>query len=198
MLKAEVTADTTPKISPPQIAAWPLNSGIRRGFKPKWPGTIATVVSATAITVASVCGTPAAVVSKQLNPTADIQKYSPDHRAKLKWFFDEDPGSLKIEIDSRHYIAKISPTDHYESVTTITGVIIPRTIKVRVIKGPLCQLNDGRALEMRFDLPSDFNAGGDRYKNLYDITSISRIEIGHEYYVIASCADVPRLAYVIE
>jgi hypothetical protein len=51
---------------------------------------------------------------------------------------------------------------------------------------------------MRFDLPSDFNAGGDLYKNLYDISSLSNIEIGREYYVIASCADIPCLAYIIE
>jgi hypothetical protein len=185
---------------PGDVACMPrqVNSDIGGGFKLKWLGKIATLVSATAITIASGFGAPAAGVKKELNPKADIQKYSPDHRAKLRWFFDEDPGSLKIEIDPKHYIAKISPTDRYESVTTITGVIIPRTIKARVIKAPLCQFNEGHVLEMRFDLPSDFNAGGDLYKNLYDITNISRIEIGHEYYVIVSCSDVPRLAYVIE
>jgi hypothetical protein len=168
------------------------------GINLKWPAKIATLLSATAITMACGFGARGADVNKELNPKADLQKYSPDHRAKLRWFFDEDPGSLKIEIDSKHYIAKIRATDHYESVTTITGVIIPRTIKARAIKGPLCQLNEGNLAEMRFDLPSDFNAGGDLYKNLYDISSLSNIEIGREYYVIASCADAPCLAYIIE
>ena len=98
-----------------------LNIGIGGGFKPKWPAKIATLVSATAITMASVCGTPAAVVNKPLNPTADIQKYSFDHPAKLRWLFYEDPRSLKIELGSKHYITKIRPTDRFDSVTDILG-----------------------------------------------------------------------------
>jgi hypothetical protein len=175
-----------------------VNSGIGGGFKPTWPAKIATVVSATAITIASVCGTPAAAVNKRLNPTADIQKYSFDHRAKLRWLFDEDPGSLKIELGSKHYITKIRPTDRLESVTDILARQIPRRIKATVIRGPLCQLHEGDVATMSIDLPHDFKGWRQDLPNLYDVTNIFNMEIGREYYVIASCADGPRLAYVIE
>jgi hypothetical protein len=175
-----------------------FNSGIGGGFKLKWPGKIATLVSATAITIASGSGAPAAAVNKELNPKADTQKYSFDHRAKLKWLFDEDPGSLKIELGAKHYIAKIRPTDHYEGTTDILGGFRPGSIKARVITGPLCQLNEGDVAEMRFDLPSDFHGVREDLPNLYHISNLLNVEIGREYYVIASCADVPRLAYIIE
>jgi hypothetical protein len=175
-----------------------FNSGIGGGFKLTWPGKIATAVSATAITIASVCGAPAAVVNKQLNPTADIQKYSFDHRAKLRWFFDDDPGSMKIELGSKHYITKIRPIDHLENPSDILARLIPGRVKAMVVKGPICQLNEGDVAYMSFDLPSDFGGWREDLDNLYDITNILNMEIGREYYVIASCADVPHLAYIIE
>ena len=176
-----------------------FNFGIDGGFKLKWPDKIATVVSATAITIASACGTPAAGVNKQLNPTADTQKYSFDHRAKLRWLFDEDPGSLKIELGSKHLIAKIRPTDRLESPSDILARLIPGRVKARVIKGPICQLNEGDVSYMNFDLPSDFDGWRHDLQNLYDITNILNMEIGREYYVIASCSSYgPRLAYIIE
>jgi hypothetical protein len=106
-----------------------LNSGIGGGFKLRWPGKIATLVSATAIIIASGCGAPAAVVNKELNPKADVQIYSFDHSAKLRWLFDEDPGSLKIELGSKYYIAKIRPTDRHESVTDIMEGLRPDRIR---------------------------------------------------------------------
>ena len=176
-----------------------FNSGIGGGFKLKWPGKIATLVSATAITIASGFGASAAVDNKELNPTADIQKYSFDHRAKLRWLFDEDPGSLKIDLGSKHYIAKIRPTDRLESPSDILGRLIPGRIKARVIKGPLCQLNEGDVAYMNIDLPSDFHGWRQDLENLYDITNILNMEIGREYYVIVSCASYgPCLAYIIE
>jgi hypothetical protein len=48
-----------------------------------------------------------ALTSEELNPKADLQKYSFDHPAKLRWFFDENPRSLKIKLGSKHYITKI-------------------------------------------------------------------------------------------
>ena len=176
-----------------------FNSGIGGGFKLEWPGKIATLVSATAITIASGFGAPAAAVNKELSPKADTQKYSFDHRAKLKWLFDEDPGSLKIELGSKHYIAKIRPTDHLESTTDILGGVRPGRIKAKVIKGSLCQLNEGDIADMYLDLPSDFHGWRPDLPNLYDITNILNMEIGREYYVIASCASYgPRVAYIIE
>ena len=176
-----------------------FNSGIGGGFKLKWPGKTATLVSATAITIASGFGAPAADVKKELNQKADTQKYSFDHRAKLRWLFDEDPGSLKIELGSKHFIAKIRPTDRLESVTDIVGGQRPDRIKARVIKGPLCQLNEGDVADMSVDLPSDFHGWREDLKNLYDASNIFNMEIGREYYVIASCASYgPRLAYIIE
>jgi hypothetical protein len=100
---AEETANTTPEISPPQIGAVAsklvsastgdiavvfsralacCESDGRFGFKLKWPGKIATMVSAVAITVACGFGAAAAVFNKQLSPKADTQKYSFDHRAR--------------------------------------------------------------------------------------------------------------------
>ena len=176
-----------------------FNSGIGGGFKLKWPGKIATLVSATAITIASGFGAPAAVDNKELNPKADIQKYSFDHRAKLRWLFDEDPGSLKIELGPKHYITKIRPTDRIESSTDILACLILGRLKARVIKGPICQLNEGDVAYMFLDLPSDFHGWRQDLPNLYDITNILNMEIGREYYVIASCASYgPRLAYIIE
>jgi hypothetical protein len=169
------------------------------GVKLKWPAKIATLVSATAITIASGFGAPAAVDNKELNPTADIQKYSFEHRAKLRWLFDEDPGSLKIELGSEHYVTKIMPTDRLESPSDILGRLIPGRVKARVIKGPICQLDEGDVAYMNFDLPSDFDGWRQDLQNLYDITNILNMEIGREYYVIASCASYgPRLAYIIE
>jgi hypothetical protein len=176
-----------------------FNSGIGGGFKLKWPGKIATLVSATAITIASGFGAPAAVDNKELNPKADIQKYSFDHRAKLRWLFDEDPGSLKIELGSKHNITKIRPTDRIESSTDILARLILGRLKARVIKGPICQLNEGDVAYMFLDLPSDFHGWRQDLPNIYDITNILNMEIGREYYVIASCASYgPRLAYIIE
>ena len=182
-----------------------FNFSIGGGIKPRWPAKIATLVSATAITIASVCGTPAAVVNKPLNPTADIKKYSFDHRAKPRWLFDEDPGSLKIELGSTHYITKIRPTDRLESVTDISAHEIPKGIKARVIKGPLCHLNEGDVTYMSLDLPADFHGRREDLPNLYDVTDIFNMEIGREYYVIASCDSYGpqhlafiRLAYIIE
>ena len=168
------------------------------GINLKWPAKIATLLSATAITMACGFGARGADVNKELNPKADSQKYSFDHPAKLRWFFDEDPRSLKIELGPKHYIAKIAPTEHFDSTTDIVGGVRPGSIKARVITGPLCQLNEGDVAEMRFDLPSDFHGVREDLPHLYDISSLSNIEIGREYYVIASCADVPRLAYIIE
>jgi hypothetical protein len=51
---------------------------------------------------------------------------------------------------------------------------------------------------MRLDLPSDFHGWRQDLPNLYDITNIFNMEIGREYYVIASCTNGPRLAYIIE
>jgi hypothetical protein len=169
------------------------------GIKLKWSAKIAALLSATAITMACGSGAPGADFNKELNPKkADLRKYSFDHPAKLKWFFDEDPRSLKIELGPKHYIAKIAPTERFSAVTDIVGGLRPDSIMVRVITGPLCQLKEGDVAEMRFDLPSDFHGVREDLPHLYDISSLSNIEIGREYYVIASCADVPRLAYVIE
>jgi hypothetical protein len=143
-------------------------------------------------------GARGADFNKELNPKADLQKYSFDHPAKLRWFFDEDPRSLKIALGSKHYIAKIAPTERFYAVTDIVGGQRPDSIKARVITGPLCQLKEGDVAEMRFDLPSDFHGVRKDLPHLYDISSLSNIEIGREYYVTASCADVPRLAYIIE
>ena len=167
-------------------------------FRVKLPGKIATLVSVTAITVASGFGASAADVKKELSPKADIQKYSFDHRAKLRWLFDEDPGSLKIELGSSHYIAKVRPIDRLESITDIMGGLRPDRIKVKVIKGRVCQLNEGDVADMRLDLPSDFPGWRPDLENLYDVTNMFNAKIGREYYVIASCAYGPRLAYVIE
>jgi len=176
-----------------------FNFSIGGGIKLKWPAKIATLVSATAITMACGFGARGADFNKELNPKADIQKYSFDHRAKLRWLFDEDPGSLKIDLGSKHYIAKIRPTDRIEYVSDIVGGLRPESIKARVITGPLCQLNEGDVAEMRFDLPSDFHGVREDLPNLYDITNTLNMEIGREYYVIASCASYgPRLAYIIE
>jgi hypothetical protein len=169
------------------------------GIKLKWPAKIAALLSATAITMACGFGARGADANKELNPKkADLQKYSFDHPAKLRWFFDEHPRSLKIELGSKHYIAKIAPTEHFDFVTDIVGGVRPESIKARVIAGPLCQHKEGDVAEMRFDLPSDFHGVRADLPHLYDISSLSNIEIGREYYVIASCADVPRLAYIIE
>jgi hypothetical protein len=175
-----------------------FNLSIGGGIKLKWSAKIATLVSATAITMACGFGARGADFNKELNPKADLQKYSFDHPAKLRWLFDEDPKSLKIEIDSKHYITKIRPVDRIDATTDIVARVIPGSIKARVITGPLCQLNEGDVAEMRFDLPSDFHGWREDLQNLYDIRSLFNIEIGREYYVIASCADVPRLAYIIE
>jgi len=175
-----------------------FNIGIGGGFKPKWPAKIATLVSATAITMACGFGVLGADFNKEPNQKADLQKYSSDHPAKLRWLFYEDPRSLRIELGSKHYITKIRPTDHFDSATDIIGGLRPESIKARVITGPLCQLNGGDAAEMRFDLPSGFYGWRADIPNPYDISSLFNIEIGREYYVIASCADVPRLAYIIE
>ena len=176
-----------------------FNFSIGGGIKLKWPAKIATLVSATAITMACGFGARGADFNKELNPKADLQKYSFDHRPKLRWLFDEDPGSLKIDLGSKHYIAKLRPTDRLDSVTDILARLIPGRIKARVIKGPICQLNEGDVAEMRFDLPSDFHGWRQDLKNLYDITNVLNMEIGREYYVIASCASYgPRLAYIIE
>jgi hypothetical protein len=169
------------------------------GIKLKWPAKIAALLSATAITMACGFGARGADFNKELNPKkADLQKHSFDHPAKLRWFFDEDPRSLKIELGSKHYIAKIAPTERFYAVTDIVGGQRPDSIKARVITGPLCQLKEGDVAEMRFDLPSDFHGVREDLPHLYDISSLSNIEIVREYYVIASCADVPRLAYIIE
>jgi len=168
------------------------------GINLKWPAKIATLLSATAITMACGFGARGADVNKELNPKADLQKYSFDHPAKLRWFFDEDPRSLKIELGPKHYIAKIALTERFNAVINIVGGVRPDSIKARVITGPLCQLKEGDVAEMRFDLPSDFHGWREDLQNLYDIRSLFNIEIGREYYVIASCADVPRLAYIIE
>jgi hypothetical protein len=168
------------------------------GINLKWPAKIASLLSATAITMACGFGARGADFNKELNPKADLQKYSFDHPAKLRWFFDEDPRSLKIELGSKHYIAKIAPTERFYAVTDIVGGQRPDSIKARVITGPLCQLKEGDVAEMRFDLPSDFHGVREDLPHLYDISSLSNIEIGREYYVTASCADVPRLAYIIE
>jgi len=176
-----------------------FKSGIGGGLKPKRPGKIATLLSATAIIIASGFGAPAAVGNKELNPKADIKKYSFDHPAKLKWLFDEDPGSLKIELGSKHHIAKIRPTDHLESTTDIIGGQRPGRFKAKVIKGSLCQLKEGDVADMSLDLPPDFHGWRQDLPNLYDATNIFNMEIGREYYVIASCASYgPRLAYIIE
>jgi hypothetical protein len=78
---------------------------------------------------------------------------------------------------------------------------MPVSIAARVITA-LCQLGEGDVAEMRFDLPYDFHHVREDLPHLYDIRSLSNIEIGREYYVIASCTDVPRfpvrLAYIIE
>jgi hypothetical protein len=168
------------------------------GINLKWPAKIATLLSATAITMACGFGARGADVNKELNPKADLQKYSFDHPAKLRWFFDEDPRSLKIELGPKHYITKIAPTDRFDGTTDIVGGVRPGSIKARVITGALCQLKEGDVAEMRFDLPYDFHGVREDLPHLYDISSLSNIEIGREYYVIASCADVPRLAYIIE
>src|SRR3954452_22784849 len=55
------------------------------GFKLKWPAKPATLASAIAIIMASGFGALGAEVKKELNPKADLQKYSFDHRAKLRW-----------------------------------------------------------------------------------------------------------------
>jgi hypothetical protein len=165
----------------------------------KWPGKIAILVSAAAITIACGFGASAADVKKELNLKADIRKYSFDHRAKLRWLFDEDPGSLKIELGSNHYVAKIRPTDHLDSTTDIIGGLRPGGIKARVINGPICQLNEGDVVDMSLDLPSDFHGWRADLPNLYDIANILNLEIGREYHVIASCTSYgPRLAYIIE
>jgi len=164
------------------------------GIKLKWPAKIATLVSATAITMAYGFGVRGADFNKELNPKADLQKYSFDHPAKLRWFFDEDPKSLKIELGSKHYITKIRPTDRLEIPTDILARLIPGRIKAMVIKGPICQLNEGDVAYMWLDLPSDFHGWRQDLENLYDITNILNMEIGREYYVIASCADGPRLS----
>src|SRR4051812_12095519 len=45
----------------------------------------------------------------------------------------------------------------------------------------------------------NFHGWREDLPNLYDITNILNMEIGRDYYVIASCADYgPRLAYIIE
>jgi hypothetical protein len=173
------------------------NFGIGGGFKLKRLANIVTLVSATAIIMASGFGALGADVKKELNPKADLQKYSFDHRAKLRWLFDEDPGSLNIQLGSKHYIAKIRPTDRFDSTTDILGGLRPNGIKARVLR-PFCQLNEGDVADMRFDLPFDFHGWREDLQNLYDITTIFNIEIGREYYVIASCAGGPRLAYIIE
>jgi hypothetical protein len=172
------------------------------GIKLKWPAKIATLLSAIAITMAFGFGARGADFSKELNPKADLQKYTFDHPAKLRWFFDENPRSLKIELGSKHYITKIKPTDHIAFATDIIGGLRPSSIKARVITGPLCQLKEGDVAEMIFDLPSDFIGVREDLPHLYDISSLSNIEIGREYYVIASCADFPRFplrsAYIVE
>jgi hypothetical protein len=175
-----------------------FNFSIGGSIKLKWPAKIATLLSATAITMACGFGARGSDFNKELNSKAELQKYSFDHPAKLRWFFDEDPKSLKIELGSKHYITKIAPTDHIYSVTDILARGRPGSIKARVITGPLCQLKEGDVAEMRFDLPYDFEGVREDLPHLYDISSLSNIEIGREYYVIASCADVPRLAYIIE
>jgi hypothetical protein len=169
------------------------------GIKRKWPAKIATLVSATAITMACGFGARGADLNKELNPKqADLQKYSFDHPAKLRWLFDDDPGSLKIELGSEHYITKIRPTE-LESTTDILARLIPGRIKAMAIKGPICQLNEGDVAYMYLDRPSDFHGWRADLKNLYDISNILNMEIGREYYVIASCVPYgPRLAYIIE
>ena len=175
-----------------------FNFSIGGGIKLKWPAKIATLVSATAITMACGFGARGADFKKELNPKADIQKYSFDHRAKLRWFFDEDPGSLKIELGSKHSIAKIRPTE-LEHPSDILGRIILKVIKARAIKGPLCQLNEGDVAYMYLDVPPDFHGWRADLENLYDISNILNLEIGRDYYVIASCASYgPHLAYIIE
>ena len=169
------------------------------GINLKWPAKIASLLSATAITMACGFGARGADFNKELNPKADLQKYSFDHPAKLRWLFDEDPGSLKIDLGSKHYIAKIRPTDRLDGVIDIIGGLRPDRIKARVITGPICGLNEGDVADMSLDLPSDFHGWRQDLKNLYDITNILNMEIGREYYVIASCASYgPRLAYIIE
>ena len=216
---AEETANTTPEISSPQIGAVAsklvsastgdiaavfsrvlacCESDGRFGFKLKWAGKIATMVSVVAITIACEFGAAAAVFNKELSPKADTQKYSFDHPAKLRWLFEEDPGSLTRELGSKYYIAKIRPIDRLESITDIIGGLRPDRIKAKVIKGPVCQLNEGDVADMSLDLPSDFPGWRPDLKNLYDVTNIFNMEIGREYDVIASCTYGPRLAYVIE
>ena len=169
------------------------------GINLKWPAKIATLLSATAITMACGFGARGADVNKELSPKADTQKYSFDHPAKLRWLFDEDPGSLKIDLGSKHYIAKIRPTDRIESTTDIVARLILGRLTARVIKGPVCQLNEGDVGYMFLDVPSDFHGWRADFKNLYEINNILNMEIGREYYVIASCASYgPRLAYIIE
>jgi hypothetical protein len=124
------------------------------GINLKWSAKIATLLWATAITMACGFGARGADVNKELNPKkADLQKYSFDHPAKLRWIFDEDPRSLKIELGPKHYIAKIAPTERFYATTDILARQIPGSIKARVITGPLCQLKEGDVAEMRFDLP---------------------------------------------
>ena len=176
-----------------------FNFSIGGGIKLKWPAKIATLVSATAITMACGFGARGTDFKKELNPKADIQKYSFDHPAKLRWLFDEDPGSLKIDLGSKHYIAKIRPTDPIESTTDIVARLILGRLKARVIKGPICQLNEGDVAYMYLDVPPDFHGWRADLENLYDVSNILNLEIGRDYYVIASCASYgPHLAYIIE
>ena len=95
--------------------------------------------------------------------------------------FDEDPGSLKIELGSEHYITKIRLTDRLESPSDILARLIPGRAKARVIKWPICQLNEGDVAYMNFDLLSDFHGWRQDLDNLYDITNIINMEIGREY-----------------
>ena len=60
-----------------------LNFSIGGGIKPKWPAKIASVLSAAAITMACGFGARGADSNKELNPKADLQKYSFDHPANL-------------------------------------------------------------------------------------------------------------------
>jgi hypothetical protein len=176
----------------------PFDFSIGGGIDLKWPAKIASLLSATVITMACGFGARGADVNKELNPRADLQKYSFDRPAKLRWLFDEDPRSLKIGLGPQHDVAKVAPTDPFDFVSDIVGGIRPASIKARVITGPVCQLKEGDVAEMLFDLPSDFHGVRDDLPHLYDISSLSNIEIGREYFVIASCVDVPRLAYIIE
>jgi hypothetical protein len=138
------------------------------------------------------------MVNKELSPNADLQKYSFDHRAKLRWLFDEDPGSLKIDLGSTHSITKIRPIE-LESTTDIVARLILGRLKATVIKGPICQFNEGDVAYMFLDKPSDFHGWRSDFKDLYDISNILNMEIGREYYVIASCASYgPCVAYIIE